>query len=273
MTARWYEVWDRAYWKDYIGWLWPLGVWLQRTTARRADLIFADSALTARRLTTSAGVDPNRILVLPLAGIESLPPAPPSPKSVDCIFIGRLLHHKNVDVLLRALALLPGVTGLIIGSGPERERLVALAAELGVADRVRFESPDTHDAAIERLRSARMLVSPSTREGFGITVFEANACGVPALVVQHPDNAATELIDDDVNGFITALDPVSIADRIKSYLADPLAQSRMSQAALKAASGYSWETYVSRMEAAFESLISLSPLAGEGRGGGSQKAA
>jgi glycosyltransferase involved in cell wall biosynthesis len=276
MTATWHEVWDSAYWKRYIGWLGPVGVLLQRASARRADLIFANSTLTASRSVSWLGIDPTRVLVLPPAGIESIPSPSPSPvageawgggsqKIVDCIFIGRLLPHKHVDVLLHALAVLPGVTGLILGVGPERERLVMLATKLGLQDRVHFESPSTHEAAIERLQGARLLVSPSTREGFGITVFEANACGVPALVVQDHDNASTELIDDGVNGFITNLDPLEIADRIKTYLGDPAAQARMSRAAHAAASTYSWENYVTRMEAALASL-SPSPVAAGGQG-------
>lgn len=279
MTATWHEVWDQTYWKQYMGWLGPIGVWLQRSAMRRADLIFANSALTASRLTSWMGVDPERVVVLPPAGIESL--GLPSPttdviKTIDCIFIGRLLSHKHVDVLLRALAKLPGVTGLIIGNGPERDRLQALAGELGISDRLRFETTSSHDAAIDRLRAARLLVSPSTREGFGISVFEANACGVPTLLVRHPDNGALEMVRDGENGLVCDLDVDRIAARIGSYLADSAMQTRMSQAAQKAASRYSWEAHVSRMVEALESLqksVAPSPLPGEGQSGSSPKAA
>src|SRR6202022_2081255 len=167
-------------------------------------------------------------------------PSPTQPKSVDCILVGRLLAHKHVDVMLRALALTPGVTGLIVGSGPEKERLIALAGELGISDRVLFESPDTHEAVLDALRGARLLVFPSTREGFGVAVLEANACGVPALVVQHPDNAALELVRDGVTGIICDLAPEPMAAQIRKFLADQLMQSRMSQAALATAPTYSW---------------------------------
>jgi L-malate glycosyltransferase len=303
MTATWYEVWDRDYWREYMGWLGPVGFFLQRWAARSADLIFADSRLTARRLTEWLGVDPKRVLVLapgtnipsPVAQSPSpLAPSPsplaqspsplaqsPSPlagegrgggyKTLDCIFIGRLLPHKHVDVLLRALALAPGATGLIVGSGPEKDRLIAFAGELGIRDRVSFESPGSHEAVLDRLRAARLLVFPSTREGFGIAVLEANACGVPALVVQHPDNAALELVRDGVTGMICNLDPDQMSALIRAYLGDPLIQSRMSKAALAIAATYTWDAYVNRMEAALKSLFP-SPVAGERQEGG-QKAA
>ncbi|MEA2634003.1 MAG: hypothetical protein QOH92_770 [Chloroflexota bacterium] len=263
MTATWYEVWDRDYWREYMGWLGPVGFALQGYAARSADLVFADSRLTARRLTEWLGVESSRVLVL------SPGTAIPSPrvgegegggaKNLDCIFIGRLLAHKHVDVFLRALALAPGVSGLIIGSGPEKARLIALAGELGIRDRVSFESPASHEAVLDRLRGARLLVFPSTREGFGVAVLEANACGVPALVVQHPDNAALELVRDDVTGIICDLAPHPMAANIRAYLADPLLQSRMSKAALATAATYSWDAYVNKMEAALKSLVGEMP--------------
>jgi len=271
LTATWYEVWDRDYWREYMGWLGLVGFFLQRFAARSADLIFADSRLTARRLTEWLGVEPTRVLVLspgttilsPLAGEDR----GGEPKSIDCIFVGRLLAHKHVDIMLRALALTPGISGLIVGSGPEKDRLIALAGELGISDRVRFESPATNEAVLNRLRGARLLVFPSTREGFGVAVLDANACGVPALVVQHPDNAALELVRDDVTGIICDLAPHSLAENIRAYLADPLVQSRMSKAARTNAATYSWDAYVNKMEAALKSLLGEipSPLAGEGR--------
>jgi glycosyltransferase involved in cell wall biosynthesis len=290
MTATWHEVWDREYWHDYMGRLGSVGVFLQRYAAQSADLIYANSRLTARRLVEVLGVEPNRVIVLPLGVSVPSPIAGMSPspsgggqgggsKSIDCIFIGRLLPHKHVDVLLRALALSPGVTGMIVGSGPQKPRLVALARELGISARVSFESPASHESVFERLRGARLLVFPSTREGFGVAVLEANACGVPALVVQHPDNAALELVRDGVTGFISDLNAEPMAAQIRSFLADALMQSRMSKAALATAATYSWDAYVNKMEAALSSLVGEipttfpSPLAGEGQGGGSEKAA
>jgi glycosyltransferase involved in cell wall biosynthesis len=271
MTATWHEVWDRDDWHESVGRLGPLGFFLQRYAAQSADLIYANSRLTARRLVELLGVDPQRVLVLspgttipsPLAGEGQ----GGGSKPIDCIFVGRLLVHKHVDVFLRALALAPGVTGLIVGTGPQKDRLIALAGELQISDRVRFESPASHEAVLDRLRSARLLVFPSTREGSGVAVLEANACGVPALVVQHPDNAALELVRDDVTGIICDLAPHPIAANIRAYLADPLLQSRMGKAALATAASYSWDAYVNKMEAALTSLVGEipAPLAGEGR--------
>ena len=259
MTATWYEVWDRDYWREYMGWLGPIGFWLQKFAARSADLILADSALTARRLTQWLGVDGSRVIVLSpgttVSGEDQ--GGGPARKMIDCIVIGRLLHHKNVDVFLHALALLPGVTGLVVGSGPEKSRLEALARQLGIAERVRFESPDTHDAVLARLRASRLLVFPSTREGFGVAVLEAAACGVPSLIVQHPNNAAVELVRHRENGLICNLHAQAMAAEIRGYLADEAIQARMSRIAQQRARVYTWDAYVNGMERALQSLVDV----------------
>ena len=158
-----------------------------------------------------------------------------------------LINRLNED-LKRALA-----------DGEEKDRLIALAGELAISGRVSFESPASHEAVLDRLRGARLLVFPSTREGFGVAVLEANACSVPALVVQHPDNAALELVRDDVTGIICDLAAHPMAANIRAYLADPVLQARMGKAALAMAATYSWDAYVNKMEAALESLIGEIP--------------
>ncbi|MEO6797442.1 MAG: glycosyltransferase family 4 protein [Candidatus Dormibacter sp.] len=255
MTATWHDVWDAATWRRRAGWLAPVGIVLQRAAARQADLVFANSALTATRLTNWLGVDPRRVLILPPSGVESLPSREALPKTIDCIFVGRLVPHTHVDVLLHALATLPEVTAVIVGNGPERPRLEALVTRLGLASRVGFESPGSHEAVLERLRAARLLTFPSTREGFGIAVLEANACGVPALIVKHPDNAALEMVRQGENGLVCGLDTARMAEAIRGFLADPACQLRMSKAARSVASTYSWETYVTRMVGSLQSLI------------------
>ncbi|MDQ6708954.1 MAG: glycosyltransferase, partial [Candidatus Dormibacteraeota bacterium] len=158
-------------------------------------------------------------------------------------------------VLLRALATLPGVTATILGSGPERQRLQALVTELGLGERVTFESAGSREAALDRVRAARLLTFPSTREGFGVAVLEANACGVPALVVKHPDNAAVEIVRHGENGLVCELNVARMAEQIGGFLRDETTQARMSKAAWLVASGYSWETYVTRMLGSLQSLV------------------
>lgn len=105
-------------------------------------------------------------------------------------YAGRLVEEKGVDVLLRALAGLPGAWQLVVvGDGPERPALERLAAELGIADRASFDAwiPSTEMAAF--YRQLDVLVLPSrTRahweEQFGRVLIEAMACGTPIVAAR-----------------------------------------------------------------------------------------
>ena len=216
LVVDWLEVWTRAYWRDYLG---AAGGWIgwrvQRACARVPQRAFCLSALHAARL-QSEGL---RGEVTVLRGIyeESHPRAERYGDPEDVVvFAGRHIPEKRVPALVPAVALLPGLRAEIYGDGPERERVLALIGALGVADRV--SAPGFVDAAAvdAALRRALCLVLPSRREGYGLVVVEACAAGTPAVVVADPDNAATELIEEGVNGFVApSASPEDLAAAIR----------------------------------------------------------
>ncbi len=135
------------------------------------------------------------------------------------LFAGRLIPEKRAPNLVRAVALaaagVPGLRGVIFGDGPERERVDAEIASLAQPGLV--SAPGFVDAATlhEALRRAAVMVLPSRREGYGMIVVESAACGTPSVVVREPDNAAVELIEEDVNGFVAAsAQPAALAEAI-----------------------------------------------------------
>ena len=161
------------------------------------------------------------------------------------VFIGRLSPEKGVDVLLRAWALLqapggpgaaeprrgPAPTCEIVGDGPERAALEALAGELGVADSVRFAGALPRDEALGALASASLLVFPSLwYETFGLTILEAASQGVPAVVTDI--GGQSSLVRDGVTGrHVPPGDPAALAEALRGLLADPAALRRMGAAA------------------------------------------
>ena len=137
----------------------------------------------------------------------------PHRETSDIIFVGRLIKEKNVDVLIRAVVD-KNYRLLIIGDGPERENLKYIISELSLESRVRMIGfLDNHDEIIAHMKSSKVCVLPSTREGFGIAALEAMACGLPVVTVDHPANAIRDLITKET-GFLCSLSETDISDKI-----------------------------------------------------------
>ncbi|HJS86757.1 MAG TPA: glycosyltransferase, partial [Acetobacteraceae bacterium] len=95
--------------------------------------------------------------------------------------VGHLIERKGHDLVIRALAQLPGVALLVAGEGPERPRLEALIAELGLGARARLLGAHPHDAMAALYGAADALVLASSREGWANVLLEAMACGTPVV--------------------------------------------------------------------------------------------
>jgi glycosyltransferase involved in cell wall biosynthesis len=207
LVVDWLELWTLSYWQDYLG---RIGGWVgwrvQRACARVPQRAFCLSELHAARL-REEGL---RSEVMVLRGIYAAPgPDAQVEAYVDpgpVVFAGRHIAEKRVPSLIPALARLPGIRGEIYGDGPEREQVLALIRSHGLEERVSAPGFVPHEQVDAALRSALCLVLPSRREGYGLVVVEACAAGTPAVVVADPDNAAAELIEEGVNGFVAASD-------------------------------------------------------------------
>jgi glycosyltransferase involved in cell wall biosynthesis len=197
------------------------------------------------------------------------------------IYAGRLLEHKRLDVVLRAVRILArggggagpesgsGTAGgggdgargtggaaeapilTVFGEGPDRERLEALAGELGVAGRVVFRGHVKSSEEVWReLGRARLAVQPSAREGFGLFPLEAMAAGLPVVFCGSPESAVGELVRDGVEGIAVAADPAALAGTLAALLA-PAGEDerlRLSRNALARAARYDWEEIAQRIE-------------------------
>ncbi len=111
------------------------------------------------------------------------------------VSIGRLVGLKGLRVVIEALQGIPGAHFIIAGDGPEHERLVQQAQQLGVADRVHFAGRVAHDVLPVLLADADAFVQPSIgEESFGISLVEAMACGLPVLASRL--GGMLEIVDD-----------------------------------------------------------------------------
>jgi len=223
MIATWHEVWGKEYWKTYLKTGGTFAYWVEKISAQLPDMIISVSSRTTLNLRNVLRTK-REILTIPngldMAGITGNSPAQ---TGTDAVFAGRLLSHKNVDVLLRATKILaernPKISLSIIGDGPAKANLEILAKELCIEKNVSFLGfLEDHNELYRIMLASRVFVLPSTREGFGIAVLEANACGMPVVTINEEQNAARDLIINGENGMTTKLDEEPIANAIEKML-------------------------------------------------------
>jgi glycosyltransferase involved in cell wall biosynthesis len=232
LTVTWHEVWGAEYWREYLGPAGRLAAALEWAAMRLPDHILAVTEETRDRL-VAAGVRTDRVTVVPNGvDVAAIRDAAPSPETFDLVFVGRLIEHKRVADLIDAVALLAAegtpLTCAIVGDGPERERLEQRAAERGVSGSVRVLGlVDDQTVVYGLVKSSGCFVLPSVREGFGIAVVEAYACGVPVITTDHHDNHARLLVDDGVTGWLSGTGAEQLAATIRRSLGERIDPSRV----------------------------------------------
>ena len=189
-----------------------------RTAAlRRAAHVFVPSAYL-RRIALGWGLDETHVSVLPnpapsageLPLVEGDRGRPAAGAPLALAFAGRLTSQKDLEVLLTAVAAVPAVTLTLLGDGPERERLEAETARLGIGDRVRFLGGGDRADVLRLFAGADAAVLSSSWENFPHTVVEALAVGTP--VIATAVGGVPEIVRDGENGLLVpARDPSAFA--------------------------------------------------------------
>jgi glycosyltransferase involved in cell wall biosynthesis len=266
LVVTWHEYWGRAYWREYLGRLGDVAALVERSTIRLGDQLVADSPTTAARL-VERGIPTDSVTVVPVGiDLDEIARTPASDEKYDVLYVGRLIGHKHVDALIDALEELRSRgtprTCAIVGEGPERESLEASAVQKGVGEDICFlGNVEEHSTVFSLMKSAGVFVLPSTREGFGIVVAEAIACGLPVLTVDHPDNEARALVEPGVTGWLCDPDGPSIAAGIETALSSDRKEPLVSPQRL---SGLGWDSTVDKVA---DILTQLGTRRGHGRHG------
>ena len=229
-VVTWHEVWGRAYWCQYLGCAGPAAWFVERMAMRLPDRIIAASPQTASRLRAVLGVHASITSAPNGINLEAIRIVRPDHRVSDIIAVGRMIEHKRIDMLLDAVALLyaDGIPAVcrIIGDGPERTRLHKQAQALGIEHAVSFHHDVRRQEEIYALlKAAKVFVSPSVREGFGIAVLEAIACGLPVVTTAAPDNLAQHLVSRSSRGIVCGSSTTGIADAVRLLLASPASRN------------------------------------------------
>jgi glycosyltransferase involved in cell wall biosynthesis len=219
--------------------------WHTRTNAYAPVNLFACPSRFLLGKMTAGGVFPDRMRHLPLF-VDFAGMIPAQRPGRDAIYVGRLSNEKGPDVLVRAAAV-AGVAVDIVGDGPDRAALEALASELGVE--ARFHGRVPRERVHELMRNAAVTVVPSRcYENQPLAVLESFACGVPVLGSDL--GGISELVEPGVDGALVAADdPEALAAALATLLRDEAllhAYGRAGRA--KVERGFAPEVHLARLE-------------------------
>ncbi len=213
----------------------------------RSSRIMTLSESSRTEIVEMLGLDADLITVAP-PGVDARysPGGRRSPTPL-VVAVGRLVPVKRFDALLRALAEAkrdqPELRAVLIGEGYERPALEALRDELGAAEWISMPGRVDDSELVSWYRQAWVVASSSQREGWGMTLTEAAACGTPAVataIAGHADavlNGESGILVDDVG---------QLSGALRRVLGDDVLRSRLSKGALTRARWFTWDATARR---------------------------
>ena len=217
---------------------------------RAAHTVIALSDAQADFLSASYGVSRDRLTVVPngvsdaFFRIRAVVSTRSAPRRLRLLFVGRLDPQKNVQRLLEAVSLCTGMTDLVVvGDGEERDRLVALVADLGLRH-VRLVGTQ-RGADLQRWYSwADAFVLTSDREGMSISLLEAMAAGLPVIATRVP--GTVELLEGV--GALAAPTPTDVAATISQVATDADLRHELATRSREAGRKLSWPNRISQLD-------------------------
>ena len=224
-------------------------------TLQAASLIFCATEPHTAAIQTQypqAVVKTLPVIVTPPDGLGTASQRGPEPGGpVTLLFVANLVPYKNPDVFIEMVALLrqSGVDaqGIILGDGPERERLQAQCTRLGMDRAICFVGKVPNAEVYRRVSEADFLVSLSQGEPYGRGITEAMSVGTPAVC--HRSGGPTDFIKDGEDGLLVdELTADAYATRIQSALRTPDNWGRLSVNATRKAEGWRSDVVLSRLE-------------------------
>lgn len=207
------------------------------------------------------GLDPARIAVSH-CGFDAAPydlAAPPARDAAPrLVHLGRLRRYKGTHLVIEAFArlrrALPAASLDIVGGGPERAALERQAARLDLAEAVRFHGHLPLPALVDLLYRCHLFLNASPKEGWGLTVIEAAACGVPCVAADAP-GLRDSVVDGETGLLVPSGDVPAMAAAALALLRDPARRAAMGARAAARARSFSWDRAADDAETQLRRLL------------------
>lgn len=240
----------------------------------RRDVPFIAVSSFVKEKMVEYGADPERITVIPNGvDVETFVPGDPAAGRAELdlpqdayliLFSGNLIPRKGVDVLLQAFAQAAGGRDrahlAIVGDGPERESLIALARDLGVAERVTFAGRQPLTAMPRWYTACDIYVMPSWAEGLSVALLEAMAAG-RAVITTRPDTGEHDAVIAGETGLLTEYgDEAALARALEQLMQAPEMARRMGENGRRRAERhFTWSEIARRTAAVYRSALEQQP--------------
>lgn len=255
LYSTWHEVWGKNYWNQYLGWKGFFGYFIEKLAITMPTEVISVSQHTTSRLKNELSLKktiytiPNGIDTNLISKIKS------KREKSDIIYAGRLLQNKNINVVIRSIKLIkremPRIKCLVIGDGPEKNTLEALTHKLNLEKNINFLGfLENQNDVYALMKSSKVFVLPSTREGFGIVVIEANACGIPVITINHKNNAAKQLVENGKNGYVCELNELEISRNIMKILKSNN-KNNMKKSCIELSKKFDWDRIINEIEGVY----------------------
>ena len=208
------------------------------------------------------GIAPANITMIP-NGLDHAHYSPPDVAPGRRILsLGRIEPYKRIDIAVDAMAKLvqtvPDAHLTIVGRGDAFPALERQVTKLGLDHAVEFRGFVSEQEKVELYRRARVFVNPSEKEGWGLTILEANACGVPAVASDVP--GLRDSVRHEETGLLVPHGDVNaMAAALHGVLTDDATWTRLRSGALQWAANFTWESVTDQMQAVIERAVQKAP--------------
>jgi len=242
-----------------LGWL--IESRLAPIVYRRCQYVTVSKATRADL--SALGVDPDRIAITYSGNdipedLSSYAEVERSP-GPSLMVLGRLVPHKHfetaIDIVADLATRFPDLTLDVVGGGYCDDELLAHATRRGVADRVSFNGFVDEHSKRTLLSRAWVVLLPSHKEGWGLTIVEAGLHGTPSVAFSFAGGVTESIIDDETG--MLADDVAQMTDQVENLLTDALLRQKYGDNARRHARSFSWENTTLQLEAALNRAVDL----------------
>ncbi len=229
-------------------WVYRRAAWIAISDSTKQDLV-ARGVPASRVEVVHCGLDFARYDLADPPGRDARP---------TLVHLGRLMRYKSAGVALHALVhvrrTLPDAQLRVVGDGPDRRRLERLAQRLGLGGAVHFHGHVPHAEKVRLLWTSHVLLNPSPKEGWGFTVVEANACGVPVVASRSP-GLVDSVLDGETGFLVPPGDAGAFAAAVLRLLGDAALHRRLAEGGRQWARRFRWEDAALQTERVLQRAI------------------